>query len=449
MTPAPRLAAWVVAVAVAGAFIGPAHAATTVEFYPESPRPRSDGKVSGTALGAALRFESFRNCPEYYYDATYSWFAADGPVPVEIAISGAVDRAVLRCVRKDIPLVRNGSKLSFTLPGPGNYHLQLPEMAAPQPGKPESGTYTVLFFIDDLRAVRAARGALARVPFADVTQKGVASDPVKDQSRAIEAILAQAGSIVFPAGIYRTSGIKVRSNTTIYLAPGALLLGTDRAVAKRFIDLCGAENVRIFGPGTIDANNASTHIVNTENSRNITLEDSLYRNSQSWAIHLLLVDSARVRNVRVLNGKDGIDPDGAHDVAIEDCCVLAKDDAIVVKTRTPRVTSERVTVRHCTVASDASALKVGTETRARIKNVIFEDCAVFDSDRGLVIYARDGGAIEDVTWRDIGISLVHWPRETGGSPFIFDIAKRDGLSVIKNCRVENVETNEIVPSQLK
>jgi polygalacturonase len=150
-----------------------------------------------------------------------------------------------------------------------------------------------------------------------------------------------------------------------------------------------------------------------------------------------------------LNGKDGIDPDGAHEVTIENCCVLAKDDAIVVKTRTPRVTSERVTVRHCTVASDASALKVGTETRARIKNVLFEDCAVFDSDRGLVIYARDGGAIEDVTWRDIRISLVHWPHETGGSPFIFDIAKRDGLSVIKNCRVENVETNQIVPSQLK
>jgi hypothetical protein len=444
-----RVAAGVIVLAAGVACIRPAPGATTIELYPESPRHRSDGKVSGTALGTPLGFESFRNCPEYYYDATYAWFAADGPVPVELAIRGPVDRAVLRSVRKDIPLVRDGSKLAFTLPGPGNYHLQLPDLGAPEPGNPDSGTYTVLFFVDDLAALRADRLEVARTPFTDATQKGVASDPVKDQSRAIDAILARAGSIVFPAGIYRTSGLKVRSNTSIYLAPGAVLLGTDKSVAKRFLDLSDAENVRIFGPGTIDANDANTHIVNTENSRDITLEDSLYRNSRSWAIHLLRVDEARVRNVRVLNGKDGIDPDGARDVVIEDCCVLAKDDAIVVKTRTPRVPSERVTVRHCTVASDASALKVGTETRAPIKSVLFEDCAVFDSDRGLVIYARDGGAIEDVTWRDIRMSLVHWPHETGGSPFVFDITKRDGVSTIKNCRVENVETNQIVPSQLK
>jgi len=444
-----RIASCVLALAAVVTAAETTRAATRFEVYPETPRHRTDGKVSGTVEGKPIRFESFRNCPEYYYDTSTARLAADGPLDVQLVIDAPIQRALLRTVRKDIPIVRDGSRLSFTLPGPGNYYLQLPDLGAPIPGNPDSGTYTVLFFIDDLQALRAARAELARPGVIDVTRRGVVSDPVKDQSQAIDAVLAQAGTIVFPAGTYRTSGMKVRSNTNLYLAPGALIQGADAKVEKRFIDLAGAQNVRISGPGTVDANDASTHIVNTEKSRNITLEDSLYRNSRSWAIHLLLADRVQVRNLRVLNGKDGIDPDGAKDVTIENCCVLAKDDAIVVKTRTPGVSTERVTVRHSIVASDASALKVGTETRALIRGVLFEDCDVFDSDRGLVIYARDGGPIEDVTWRDIRMSLVHWPHETGGSPFVFDITRRDGLSRIKNCRVENVVTNQVVPSLLK
>jgi hypothetical protein len=75
------VAGLLLALAAVAACARAAHAATTVEFYPESPRHRSDGKVSGTALGTPLRFETFRNCPEYYYDASYAWFAADGPAP--------------------------------------------------------------------------------------------------------------------------------------------------------------------------------------------------------------------------------------------------------------------------------------------------------------------------------------------------------------------------------
>jgi hypothetical protein len=444
-----RIAAWAFVLAAAVAPAATARAGTTIEIYPETPRHRTDGKVSGTAEGNPIPFESFRNCAEYYYDTSTARLATDGPIAVRLVIAAPIQRAVLRSVRSEIAVVHDGARLGFTLPGPGNYYLQLPDLGAPVPGNPASGTYTVLFFIDDLQALRAARAELAGPGVTDVTRCGVVPDPVKDQSRAIDAVLARAGSIVFPAGVYRTSGLKVRSNTNLYLAPGALVQGADGKVEKRFIDLAGAANVRISGPGTIDANDASTHIVNTEKSRDITLEDSLYRNSRSWAIHLLLADRVQVRNVRVLNGKDGIDPDGARDVTIENCCVLAKDDAIVVKTRTPGAATERVTVRHSIVASDASALKVGTETRAPIRGVLFEDCDVFDSDRGLVIYARDGGPIEDVTWRDIRMSVIHWPHETGGSPFVFDITRREGLSRIRNCRVENIVTNQVVPSILK
>lgn len=148
----------------------------------------------------------------------------------------------------------------------------------------------------------------------------------------------------------------------------------------------------------------------------------------------------------MLSGKDGIDPDCAKDVTIENCFVMAKDDAIVVKTRKPPATTERVKVHDCIVASDASALKIGTETRALIRDVLFENCEVFDSDRGIIMYARDGGPIENVRWKNIRIQVIHWPHETGGAPFQFLITRRGGATPVRDCLVENVVTNAIVSS---
>jgi hypothetical protein len=78
--------------------------------------------------------------------------------------------------------------------------------------------------------------------------------------------------------------------------------------------------------------------------------------------------------VQALKGKDGIDPDVAKAMTIEDCRVLAKDDAIVVKTRTAAANTERAIVRRRIVASGASALKIGTGTRALFRDVRLEVC---------------------------------------------------------------------------
>jgi hypothetical protein len=400
-----------------------------LELYPTSPVHRSDAKLRCAVNGQPVALEHFRTSESYYFDTSYAWFAADGPVEVELSIDAPVTKALLRTVRKDLPLKRNDSTLSFALPGPGHYYLQLPELGQPKPGSPDSGTYTVLFLIDDLKACRSRQMDPAAADVTNVAGHGILSDAKKDQTQAVQTVASRGGNIYFPLGIYRVRNLKVPSNTTIYLAAGAIIQGADGDAISNgvpFLDLRGAERVRVYGPGTIDGNGQPYHLVQTENSQDITLEDVLFRNCTSWAIHLLLVDKVVCRHLRVLSGKDGIDPDCAKDVTIEHCCVLAKDDAIVIKTRKPPATTERVTVCHCIVASDASALKIGTETRALVRDVIFEDCEVFDSDRGIIMYARDGGPIEDVTWRNIRMHLIHWPHETGGAPFQFLITKRGG-----------------------
>jgi hypothetical protein len=422
---------------------------TMIEFYPNSSVSRSDSKISGTANGEPLGFEYFRTSREYYYDVSYAWFAADGPIKVDLTVNAPIEHARLRTVLKDIPVEKSGSNLHFSLPGPGHYYLQLPDLGQPEADNPDSGTYTVLFIIDDITALKANLPDPNAANIKEITQHGVISDPTEDQTDAIHRLIADAGDIYFPPGIYRAKTLRIPSNTRIYLAPGTVIKAPDGISVDKgapFLNLEDAHNVRINGPGTIDGNGYQYHLVQTENSSNITIEEALFRNCGSWAIHLLLIDHAVCRNVRVLSGKDGIDPDCAKDVLIENCLIMSKDDSIAIKTRKPPATTQRITVRNCIVASDASALKIGTETRALMRDITFESCDVFDSDRGIIMYARDGGPIESVTWRDIRMFMIDWPHETGGAPFQFLITERGGLTPVRNCLVENVHTTAVAPS---
>ena len=421
---------------------------TSILQYPLSPDHLSDDKVTAMVNGQPLPLEYFKNFETYYYQGSYARFAADGPVNIELQMHVPIRIAFLRTVLKDIPFTQDGCRFRFTLPRPGHYYVQLPELGQPQRGNENSGTYTILFMIDDLNSLRANRMNPADPDVVDVSKRAVTSDPQKDQTEAIANIIARGGRIYFPPGIYRTGGLRVPSDTTIYFAPGAILKAVDdaRAAGERYLDLTEAKNVKISGPGMLDGNNHDLHILNTENSRDLTLQDVLFRNCKSWAIHLLLVEQVVCRNIRILSGKDGIDPDCARDVLIENVLILAKDDAVAVKTRKPPASTERVTVRNSIVASDASALKIGTETRALMRDITFENCDVFDSDRGIILYARDGGPIENVTWRNIRMFMLDWPHETGGAPFQFLITKRGGLTPVRNCVVENITTSVVAPS---
>ncbi len=44
---------------------------------------------------------------------------------------------------------------------------------------------------------------------------------------------------------------------------------------------------------------------------------------------------------------------------------------------------------------------MGTETWADVKNVLFMDCQIHDSSHALAVYARDGGRVDGVTFRNI------------------------------------------------
>jgi len=387
-------------------------------------------------------------------EVAVGWLAADGPVTVSLAATqGDLGRPVLRTVGRDLTVSRSGSALTIELPGPGHYYLQLPGLARP------NGRFTVALWMDDLRRLEQTRIALKSHAAIDVTTQGLRNDPLLDQTASVQRLLDAGGTFSFPAGVYRTGTLRVRSDTTLFLAPGAVLRACDEedAVGAEFIAVENARHVKLCGPGIIDA--ASTagrrhnvHNVDITGSQDVVLEDVLFEGSNSWGVHVRRSDRFAAHHVRVLSGKDGFDPDSSRDVLIDGAFVMAGDDAIAVKNRFPQEadgkTTERVIFRNSIVSTTKSALKIGTETRGPIRDVTFENCDVFDGERGIVLYAQDGGPIERVVWRDIRLFMIDWPQEReSGAVLHLVISRRDGATPVRDCRIENVAANWIYRSE--
>lgn len=425
---------------VAGGAVG---AATNLVLYPANPDHQTDGLVTGTLNGQAATFEYQHT---YHPDsrgtkdfkANYVRFAADGPVDVNLSVNHAITTAQLRTVGKDLPFSRTGSSFSFTLPGPGCYYLQLPDLNIA--GRV---TYTVFFFFDDLSAYNAYQQSFSSAR--NVNNYGIVSSPTLNQTSAVQSVLNSGGSIYFPPGIYRTGQLNPVSNTTIYLAPGAVLKGTDDYNTSRYIYINGRQNVRIAGLGTVDANGFTSgntsngHLIDMESSTGVRLDDVVFRNSNSWMLHIRKCDQVTFDNVRLFSGKDGIDPDGSRDVLIQRATIQSIDDGFAVKSKFSGRSCERVTMRDCVVFSCASSLKIGTENYyGVVKDIVWDRCDAVDADRGCILYTKEDtgvAPISNITWRNIRVFNFRWDVETGGAPFQFD--NNTGVSV-SNVLLENI-----------
>lgn len=103
-----------------------------------------------------------------------------------------------------------------------------------------------------------------------------------------------------------------------------------------------------------------------------------------------------------LSNTDGFDPDASKRVLIENCFAFCSDDNVAVKTTGSSdylQDIDDITVRACTFLTKKSSLKVGTESRGEtMKNILFEDNDVIESDRGMSLYCSDGASYENIRY---------------------------------------------------
>jgi hypothetical protein len=322
--------------------------------------------------------------------------------------------------------------------------------------------------------------SLAHAATCDVTKYGAAGNGQSLNTAAIQKAIdacaaAGGGTVLFQNGRFLSGAITLKSNITLRIEPGAVLLGStniaDFGAAKaasgevgdevgshhvglHFIYADNVDNIAIEGGGVIDGQGDAffdkdlkprprpSPYIEIWNSRDIRIQDITIRKTPGWAIHPKNCDRVKIRGINLINNfmainTDGIDPDSSRNVIISDSYIEAGDDCIVLKTTNrggPIQPVENVTVTNCVLLSAASALKLGTESWGDFRHCVFSNCVIRQARTGIALLAKDGGAMQDIRFQNITMQTqpkwgkgVEWPIE-------FDIEKRSEKSKVSHIR---------------
>jgi len=192
----------------------------------------------------------------------------------------------------------------------------------------------------------------------------------------------------------------------------------------------------IFDDGPVSYSFRPGLLMTLEMCEHVQISDVVLKDSPEWTIRIGDCDNVDVRGISILNNpvipnNDGIHVTTSRNVRISDCNIFAGDDAIIVtgfgnsplpedlnsKTREPLTIgnktgiAENVTVTNCVLSSRSACIRVGYGAHP-IRNLVFSNLVMYESNRGIGIFARDNSQIENILFSNIIISnrihSGHW-----------------------------------------
>ncbi|HEY8572697.1 glycoside hydrolase family 28 protein [Phenylobacterium sp.] len=339
-------------------------------------------------------------------------------------------------------------------------------------------------------------------------------DGRSDTRPAIQAAIAAAsraggGRVVLGPGVWFSKGpIRLASRIELHLQKGATLLfspdpadylppvktrweGTEVFTYSPLVYAAGVEDVAITGEGVIDGNAKSgfhlwaklaepdfqrlrrmgfegapverrifgqgTHLrpplVQVFGGKRVRLEGFTAKNSPFWVNHLVYVDEAVVRAIRVEShfpNNDGVDVESSTRVLVEKSHFRTGDDSVVIKSgrdldgRRIGRPSAWVLVRDNDMGGE-DGIALGSEMSGGIHDVFFTDNVLRKGVSAIRFKANldRGGTVERVRVRRMTIEAfdtlfwfqLNYPGELGGN---FPSTYRD--IVFEDFRVERVGT---------
>jgi hypothetical protein len=281
------------------------------------------------------------------------------------------------------------------------------------------------------------------------------------------------GTLKFYVGRYLTGTIVLKSNVTIHLEEGAVLVGSTNSYDYN-IDTpnCaliygkGVSNITIKGKGVIDAQGRDLAYHLLDQIHNGIIEDPLDydrpRNRRPKGIYLRECKNVRIEGITIKNTADWVQTyDQCEDMVVDgitvdskafwnndgidivDCknfkllnsFIDAADDAICLKSHDATKKCENIEIRNCVARSSANGIKFGTVSAGGYKNIRIVNNKVYDTFRSaFTIAAPDGGIVEDI-WVD---SLYAY---NTGNPLYLRIGARwnkGRQGAINNVVIQNV-----------
>jgi polygalacturonase len=255
--------------------------------------------------------------------------------------------------------------------------------------------------------------------------------------KGIDYISANGGGrLVFYVGRYLTGTIYLKSNVTIQLEEGAILVGSVNPLDYEqnfnwtaLIFALDQQNIGITGKGVIDgqgftvANNLVDLIhkgiisdplkydrpgegkrpqnIYFRGCRNIVIRGIMLKDPGSWNQQYdqcknVIIDGITVDSKSYWNN-DGVDIVDCDSVCITNSYFDAADDGICLKSHSPDFVCQNVYIHNNTVRTSANGIKFGTASYGGFRNIKSINNVVFDTYRSAITFAAvDGGFVEDV-----------------------------------------------------
>ena len=244
------------------------------------------------------------------------------------------------------------------------------------------------------------------------------------------------GRLVFYVGRYLTGTIYLKSNVTIQLEEGAIMVGSlnplDYDMSNNWTALIFAinqNNIGITGKGVIDGQGFQVaynlvdlihkgiikdllrydrprETIRPQNiyfkgCRNVLIEGITLKDPGSWnqqydQCRNVIIDRITVDSKSYWNN-DGVDIVDCDSVSVTNSYFDAADDGICLKSHSPDFICQNVYIHNNTVRTSANGIKFGTASYGGFRNIKIINNLVFDTYRSAVTFAAvDGGMVEDI-----------------------------------------------------
>ncbi|MFC7549150.1 glycoside hydrolase family 28 protein [Plantactinospora sp. GCM10030261] len=293
-------------------------------------------------------------------------------------------------------------------------------------------------------------------PVVDVRAHGATGNGSTDDTAAVQAAIQAVptgGTVLLRGGVFKTGMIRLKSDMTLWVAPDAMLLGTqdttaypalgvpgpDRPpfnggiVARALVYAHRADRIVIEGGGVINGNghnppwmpsdgvspHESTRPVGMWLARgsDVTIRNVHVTDAAMGAIVPNEIDGLVIADVDIDSNieaeRDGIDVTDSDNVLIERVNAFTDDDAICFKSHrtandpaSPSLGVHGAVVRLSTVGGStrANGVKFGTASHGAFHDIVVEDVLVKRTkNAGIVITAVDGATVSNLSFRRITI----------------------------------------------
>lgn len=300
------------------------------------------------------------------------------------------------------------------------------------------------------------------------------------------------GIVYIPAGQYYIGNLVLKSNTALYMQPGAAFIGTGKTADYKehwYKDSMGrpatwwistafdSTNIKMYGRGTIDGNGAALYADKSTNAKgminnlvvpiatsNFIMDGIIIRESASWAVTPVRSHDLSFTNVKFFNSlgmgeNDGIDVCESQNVVVRNAIGIALDDPFSTKAwkETTDIASGKVPwpgspqpvsnvlFEDAITWTLCYGFKIGQGVMQDQNNIVFRDGVVYKAAVGFAIHHKYGtGAVSNVTFENIDVEDISGFNEDNSAWMtLFTVnGSNSGVGPISGITVKNITVRD-------